>query len=83
MTNDAMLVLQSIFQVIWRLFTSWYIPGTDGVTPAMAALFFVAAGIGLKFVLRLLGISPDTTGGLASLRSASDNIAERRGNPRL
>lgn len=55
MTNDAVLVLQSLFQTIWRLFTSWHIPGTN-VTPASFFLFLSVAGIGLTFVLRFLGI---------------------------
>lgn len=55
MTNDAVLVLQCLFQTIWRLFTSWHIPGTN-VTPAMFFFFLAAAGIGLTFVLRFLGI---------------------------
>lgn len=83
MTNDALICLGGVFSTIWRLFTSWYIPGTNGVTPAMAFLFVLAAAIGLKFALRVLGLSPDLDGGLAAARSASDNIAARGGNPRL
>lgn len=33
MTSDAILVIRTLFGSIWRLFTSWYIPGTN-VTPA-------------------------------------------------
>lgn len=82
MTSDAMLVVRTLFGVIWRLFTSWYIPGTDGVTPAMAFLFVLAAGIGLRFVLRVLGTSPDFSGGASAVGSISGNIAARRGNSR-
>ena len=54
MSNDAILVLKMLFQVIWRLFTEWHIPGTN-VTPAGAGLFFLSAEIGLRFVLGFLG----------------------------
>ena len=54
MSNDGMLVLEMLFQIVWRLFTSWHIPGTN-VTPAGAGLFFLSAGIGLRFVLGFLG----------------------------
>lgn len=55
MTSDAILVLKCLFQTIWSLFTSWYFPGTN-VTPAMFFFFLAAAGIGLTFVCRFLGI---------------------------
>lgn len=83
MTNDALICLTGIFTTIWRLFTSWYIPGTNGVTPAMAFMFVLAAGLGLRFALRILGTNPDTSGGLKAAYSASDNIANRKGNERL
>lgn len=51
MTADAVAILGSLFDIIWRLFTSWHIPGTN-VTPASLAFFFVSAGIGLRFVLQ-------------------------------
>lgn len=38
MTADAILILRTIFGTIWRLFTSWHIPGTN-VTPASWAFF--------------------------------------------
>lgn len=55
MSNDALLVVRCLFQTIWRLFTSWHIPGTD-VTPAAFFFFLAAAGIGLTFVTRFLGV---------------------------
>lgn len=61
MTRDAILVLQTLFGTIWRLFTSWHIPGTN-VTPAAAFLFFIAVGIGLKFVGRIIGQNIDING---------------------
>lgn len=50
MTSDALLVLRSLFQTIWSLFTSFLIPGTN-TTPAEWAFFLVFAFICLKFFL--------------------------------
>lgn len=55
MTDDALLVLDCLFDTIWAFFTSWHIPGTD-VTPAGFFFFLAAASIGLTFVCRFLGI---------------------------
>ena len=82
MTSDALVCLGGVFTTIWRLFTSWYIPGTNGVTPAMAFLFVLAAAIGLRFALRVLGLSPDIDGGISAARSVSDSIVSRRSNSR-
>lgn len=57
MTNDALLVLQCLFDVIWRLFTSWYIPGTK-TTPAAFLLFIGVCGLALKFMYRIINIAP-------------------------
>lgn len=57
MSNDAVLVLQCLFQTIWQFFTAWHIPGTN-VTPASFALFLIVAGLGLNFLFRLLGVTP-------------------------
>lgn len=57
MTDDAILVLECLFDSIWMLFTSWYIPGTD-VTPAGAFMFFAFAGLALRFLYRLVGLAP-------------------------
>lgn len=65
MTADGLAVLQCLFQVIWRLFTSWYIPGTR-TTPAAFFLFLIAAGLALRFIVRLFGIA-----GSAALDSKS------------
>lgn len=43
MTSDGVAVVKCLFETIWRLFTSWYIPGTN-TTPAgflIFALFMV------------------------------------------
>lgn len=57
MTDDSILVLKCLFETIWMLFTSWYIPGTD-VTPAGAFMFFAFAGLALRFLYRLVGLVP-------------------------
>lgn len=61
MTNDALLVLETLFQTIWRLFTSWNFPGTN-VTPAEMFLFLISASIGLRYVLMFLH-SPNASAG--------------------
>lgn len=61
MTNDAIMVLECLFENVWLLFTSWYIPGTD-VTPAGAFMFFAFAGLALRFLYRLVGIAPVVDG---------------------
>lgn len=73
MTDDAILVLQCLFQTIWQFFTSWYIPGTK-VTPASFALFLLVAGLGLNFLFRLLGVAPsvDMVDTAKSLKSGHD-----------
>ena len=53
MTADALLVLQTLFQSIWMLFNSWYIPGTN-VTPAAFFIFLICA----RFVLAILPSLP-------------------------
>lgn len=49
MTNNFFLALQWWFSSAWRLFTSFYIPGTN-VTPAGMLLFGASAYVGVKFV---------------------------------
>lgn len=78
MTSDAILVLQCLFQTIWRLFTAWHIPGTN-VTPAAAFLFFLCAAIGLKFLGRVIGIGVD----LQEYVEARENIAGMRSARRV
>lgn len=52
MTQNAFQFLGAFLAQIFRLFTSWYLPGTN-VTPA-GALFFVAASIlALRFIKAL------------------------------
>lgn len=53
MTADALLVVQCLFNVIWRLFTSWHIPGT-ATTPAAFFLFLGFAVVSIRFFKRFL-----------------------------
>lgn len=50
MTSDALMVVQFLFQSIWRFFNSWHIPGT-AVTPAMFFIFSIFFVFVLKFIL--------------------------------
>lgn len=52
MTNDAFQVLTFIFRSVWRLFNSWYIPGTH-TTPAAFAMFSLTLLLVVK-VVRIL-----------------------------
>lgn len=58
MSQDVVDVLQALFGPgfygIWRLFVSWYIPGTK-ITPAMWALFSLVLVTAVRFVKRLMG----------------------------
>lgn len=58
MTSDALLVLHCLFGSVWRLFTSWHIPGTH-TTPAAFFMFIGVCGLALKFLYRVSGIAPD------------------------
>lgn len=79
MSNDALLVLKCLFETIWRLFTSWHIPGTD-VTPAAMFFFLAAAGIGLTFVTRFLGTGGGVrvSGGARAFNSISSRHNESK-----
>lgn len=52
MTYDAITILQLLFVSIWRLFTSWYIPGTH-TTPGAFILYLGFVGIILRFIGRV------------------------------
>lgn len=80
MSSDALLVLKCLFQTIWRLFTSWHIPGTD-VTPAAFFFFLAAAGIGLTFVTRFLGVGGGVriSGTTHSLKSIDKSFSSKSG----
>lgn len=69
MTDDAISVLNCLFQTIWSLFNSWCIPGTN-VTPAGFFLFLISAGVGLRYAILVLN-RPDNVMNLAnSFKSA-------------
>lgn len=61
MTDDALLVLKTLFQTIFSLFTSWYIPGTN-VTPAVAFFGILFISILFRVLSRLLGLWDDGKG---------------------
>lgn len=66
MTDEAMLVVKTLFTSIWSIFTSWHIPGTN-VTPMAMALFLIIACLGLRFLYSLLGVSSlDSVSGLVA-----------------
>lgn len=54
MTADAILVVRVLFTSIWRLFTSWTIPGTN-VTPATWAFFALNIVLVLRIAKRFFG----------------------------
>jgi len=58
MTDDAILVVQAIFSNVWRLFNSWYIPGTN-VTPAVALFGLAFVSVVIRFLPSVLGLWVD------------------------
>lgn len=54
MDPNASTFAFQLMRQIFRVFTSWRIPGT-GVTPAAWALFLIIASLGIRFLVRLLG----------------------------
>lgn len=52
MTSDAIQVLTFVFTSVWRLFNSWYIPGTH-TTPAAFAMFSLTVLLTIK-ILRMI-----------------------------
>lgn len=54
MTRDALVVLQALFGPIWRLFTSWNIPGTH-MSPADWALFALFFVVLIRMIGRFVG----------------------------
>lgn len=53
MTNDAVLVVGTLFNVIWALFTEWKIPGTN-TTPAGWFMFVLMTGLSIRFMKSIL-----------------------------
>lgn len=58
MTDDALSVVSLLFGSVFRLFTSWYIPGTN-VTPAVAFFGILFIGIMFKIVGYVFGLWGD------------------------
>lgn len=52
MTEDVVLILSTVLQSAWYLFTSWFIPGTH-MTPASMALFALTVVVSLRFFKRM------------------------------
>ena len=76
MTSDGVLIVQFIFQTIWKFFTGWYIPGT-GTTPAAFFLFVGSAGIGLKIILRVLSRNSTAGSGFTKNLSKIESSSEK------
>ena len=55
MSNDALSVLVCLFSNIWRLFNSWWIPGTN-VTPAEAGFGILFTVMMFNFIGQALGL---------------------------
>lgn len=51
MTADAFLLMRGFIEQIWRLFNSWYIPGTR-ITPAAMGFFYLAVSLGVWLLKR-------------------------------
>lgn len=52
MTSDALSFLSGVIDVLFSIFTSWHIPGTN-VTPAMWFVFLLSVGILFRFLGKL------------------------------
>lgn len=55
MTDDALLVVKSIFGTCFKLVNSWYIPGTN-VTPAVALFGLLFLGILFRIIALVFGL---------------------------
>lgn len=53
MTSDAFLLMQAWLVNIWRLFTSWHIPGTN-FSPAQWFFFLLMAPLTVRLVKSIL-----------------------------
>lgn len=52
MTSEALSFLQGVFSVLFKLFTSWHIPGTN-VSPAMWFVFLLSVVVLFRFLKKL------------------------------
>lgn len=55
MTNDSLSVLVCLFQSVWKLFASWYIPGTN-LTPAVFFFGIAFCVLVMRFLRSALGL---------------------------
>lgn len=55
MTDDALLVVKSIFGTCFNLLNSWYIPGTN-VTPAVALFGLLFLAILFRIITHVFGL---------------------------
>lgn len=55
MTDDALLVVKSIFGTCFKLLNSWYIPGTN-VTPAVALFGLLFLAILFRIITHVFGL---------------------------
>lgn len=58
MTDDALSVVSLLFGSVFRLFNSWYIPGTN-VTPAVALFGILFITVMFKIAGHVLGLWGD------------------------
>lgn len=52
MTSDVLSFFEGFIAVLFRLFTSWHIPGTN-VTPAMWFVFLLSVVVLFRFLKKL------------------------------
>lgn len=55
MTDDALLVVKSIFGTCFKLLNSWYIPGTN-VTPAVALFGLLFLAFLFRIITHVFGL---------------------------
>lgn len=55
MTQEVLQFIAGFFREFWKLFNSWYIPGTN-VTPVGMILFCSWVPFTLKFIKELIGL---------------------------
>jgi hypothetical protein len=55
LTDDALLVVKSIFGSCFKLLNSWYIPGTN-VTPAVALFGLLFLAILFRIITHVFGL---------------------------
>lgn len=52
MTSDVLSFLEGVLSVLFKLFTSWHIPGTN-VSPAMWFVFLLSVVVLFRFLKKL------------------------------